>query len=693
MIALFNNVQVLGLLIQAMGAALIGLLCLMLNRVVRSSALSAWVCGWLSLAGALLALLIEQAIPSTAAATLPLYIFGEYLFGYWIIEGCAHFGGRRWSRRWLPRLVVPLAVYAIALPQLIGYEFRAVFLAQSLALVFIFAAALIALTPAAKRATSSPGLLAMQVALALLTVLFVGYLPIFGANLLLHVPLPMTVLKLSSATHLVCEFLLGFGGAVLVLEQSHQGLVIRNDTLTSDNAKFRSRAERDALTNAYNRHALLERLTEVLTQAARTTSKVALMYLDIDHFKTVNDTHGHALGDQLLVEVARRLEQCVRSDDLVVRTGGDEFIVIIARAEDRDAVASVAQRFMAAISEPLVLGSVAMRVQVSIGISTFPEDGASSEALMQHADIALYQAKASGRNHYRFFDVTMRETLRERVFLEAALTQALGTEQLYVEYQPVVDLPSQRVMGLEALLRWRHPQRGLMVPREFILVAEQSGLISAIGELVLRAVCRQLTAWQAAGVPLVPVAVNVSSQQFEHGRVADMFINVIEDSGVDPGLIQIEITETELMRHVAEHAQTLRRLREFGVKVSIDDFGTGYSSLSYLKHLPIDYLKIDRSFVADMISDTRDAAIVQAVIGIARSLGIVAIAEGVESFRQAEHLGRLGCDAAQGYFFHRPMAPERCQPLLEQLAKQAPQSDTLRLRLLRWAGTGGANDA
>ena len=263
-----ENVQVLGLMVQAMGAALIGLMCLMLNRVVRRPALSAWVRGWLSLAVALVALLIEQIIPTTAAVTLPAYMFGEYLFGYWIVEGCAYFGGRRWSRRWLARLAAPMLVISIVLPQLIGYEFRAVFIVQSLALAFSFGAALIALSPAARRGRASSGLLAMRSALLLLSAIFLCYFPIFLANLLTGAPLPATLLKLSSASHLVLEFLLGFGGAVLVLEQSHQWLMVRNDTLSADNARFRNQAERDALTNTFNRHAFFQML-DALTVGAR----------------------------------------------------------------------------------------------------------------------------------------------------------------------------------------------------------------------------------------------------------------------------------------------------------------------------------------------------------------------------------------------------------------------------------------
>jgi diguanylate cyclase (GGDEF)-like protein len=384
MINLFENVQILALLIQAMGAALIGLLCLMLNRVVRHPALSAWVRGWLSLAGALIALLIEQALPRSAAATLPLYMFGEYLFGYWIIEGCAHFGGRRWSNRWLPRLIAPLAAVSIVMPQLIGYEFRAIFTLQSLALTCIFATALIALAPAARRDPSSPGLLTMRVALLLLTAIFLGYLPIFIVNLVTNAALPMTLLKLSSAMHLVFEFVLGFGGAVLVLEQSHQGLAVRNDTLTADNARFRGQAERDALTNAYNRHAFFQMLDAL--RVGETPVRGCAAMIDVDGMKQLNDGFGHVLGDAALLRVASAIQQLVRDDDRLFRWGGDEFLLI---ALDQEAAAVCAQldRLNPALAAP---GSVS--VQVSYGAVEFGAIGELSDAV-RRADLLMYARK------------------------------------------------------------------------------------------------------------------------------------------------------------------------------------------------------------------------------------------------------------------------------------------------------------
>jgi diguanylate cyclase (GGDEF)-like protein len=384
MAILFENVQVLALLIQAMGAALIGLLCQMLNPVVRHPALSAWVRGWLSLAAALIALLIEQALPATAAATLPLYMFGEYLFGYWIIEGCAHFGGRRWSHRWLPRLIAPLALFSIAAPQVIGYEFRAVFMLQSLALSCVFATALIALASTAKREPSSSGLLAMRVALLLLTVIFLGYLPIFGANLLWNQPLPMTLLKLSSATHLVFEFLLGFGGAVLVLEQSHHGLAVRNDMLSADNAKFRVQAERDALTNAYNRHAFFQMLDGL--KVADTPVRGCAAMIDVDELKQLNDNFGHVLGDAALIRVAMTIQQLARNEDRLFRWGGDEFLLVTLNQTSAAVMAQLD------LLNPALAAPDAVTVQVSYGVVEFATLGELSDAV-KRADAHMYARK------------------------------------------------------------------------------------------------------------------------------------------------------------------------------------------------------------------------------------------------------------------------------------------------------------
>lgn len=384
MSTLFDDVQVLGLLVQAMGAALIGLLCFMLNGVVQRAALSAWWVGWLCLAGGLIALLVEQAMPATAAMTLPLYMFGEYLFGYWIVEGCAHFGGRPWSRRLLPVLVAVFAVAAIAIPHLIGYDFRAIFMLQSLALATIFISALIALAPAARRTPSSPGLLAMRGALALLVVAFLSYIPIFGANLLLSVPLPLTWLKLSSAVQLVCEFLLGFGGAVLVMEENHRGLAVSYDDLAASSAKYRDAAERDALTGVYNRHAFFDMLNSLHDDGTPAQGCAAM--LDVDALKQLNDNHGHTAGDAALVRVASAVTHRARRDDRLFRWGGDEFLLVTfgLPAADLAARLDLVNHELSA-PDPVP-------VQVSYGAVEFGNAGELLDAV-KHADAKMYASK------------------------------------------------------------------------------------------------------------------------------------------------------------------------------------------------------------------------------------------------------------------------------------------------------------
>jgi len=381
---LFDNVEVLGLLVQAMGAALIGLLCFMLNGVVHRPALSAWWIGWLSLAGGLIALLVEQAMPSTAAVTLPLYMFGEYMFGYWIVSGCAHFAGRSWPRWLLPKLVPAFAVIAVAAPSLIGYEFRVIFMVQSLALAITFGMALFALAPAARRAGPSPGLTAMRVALILLVITFLYYVPIFAANVLHNEPLPLTLLRVSSAVHLLCEFLLGFGGAVLVLEESHHGLAVRYDDLSISSAKYRDAAERDALTGASNRHAFFSML-DALNDADTVVSGCAAM-IDVDDLKHLNDSHGHSAGDAALLRVAKSVAQRARREDQLFRWGGDEFLLValgVDPAELTDRLDLVNREL--SVPDPLT-------VRVSYGAAAFGDAGELLDAV-KRADANMYASK------------------------------------------------------------------------------------------------------------------------------------------------------------------------------------------------------------------------------------------------------------------------------------------------------------
>ncbi len=384
MTTLFDSVEVLGLLVQAIGAALIGLLCLMLNGVVHRPALSAWWIGWLSLAGGLIALLIEQAMPASAPVTLPLYMFGEYLFGYWIVSGCAHFAGRAWPLRLLPKLIPAFAIIAAAAPAATGYEFRVIFMVQSLALAITFGGALVALAPAARRAASSPGLTAMRVALFLLVITFLCYIPIFGANVLGNEPLPLTLLRVSSAVHLICEFLLGFGGAVLVLEESHHGLAVRYDDLSISSAKYRDAAERDALTGASNRHAFFSMLN-ALSDAQTVVGGCAAM-IDVDELKHLNDSHGHSAGDAALMRVATSVAQRARHTDRLFRWGGDEFLLVALGANPAELI----ERLDLVNRELAVPDPVS--VQISYGAAGFGNTGELLEAV-KRADAGMYACK------------------------------------------------------------------------------------------------------------------------------------------------------------------------------------------------------------------------------------------------------------------------------------------------------------
>jgi diguanylate cyclase (GGDEF)-like protein len=445
-------------------------------------------------------------------------------------------------------------------------------------------------------------------------------------------------------------------------------------------------AHHDALTGLPSRLHLLSRLPRLLSRAARKDCQLALLYVDIDHFKNVNDSRGHGTGDVLLRVIASRLKHAVASRDLVVRMGADEFVVVAYDVADRAAAESAARRLRDAVSAPIEANDAPMAVTVSIGISMYPQDGLDPEVLLKHADIALYQAKEQGRNNHQIFSPDMNVRVMERVALEQALRHAIGTEQLFVEYQPIVDIATGCIAGLEALARWRHPQLGLVPPVRFIPVAEQSGAIVELGTSVLRQVAAQLAQWSADGLPVVPVSINVSSQQFARGRLQDLVESVAREHGIDPSFLCIEITESAVMRDIEQHLGSLHALRRLGAKIAVDDFGTGYSSLAYLKHLPIDALKVDRSFVRDMATDTNDAAIVTAIVRMARSLGLRTVAEGVETVEQLEQLRALGCELAQGYYFGKPMAATRYPTLLGELNAEPAKSDTVQRRVLRMVG-------
>jgi diguanylate cyclase (GGDEF)-like protein len=440
----------------------------------------------------------------------------------------------------------------------------------------------------------------------------------------------------------------------------------REEQLQLREAQYRELAHHDALTGLPNRLALQAAIPPLLEAAQRADVRVAIVFIDLDHFKDINDSRGHRCGDDLLAVTAQRLRDCVRPTDLVARLGGDEFVVVALDAQSGEQLNVLAQRLARSIEEPMQYESETVQTSASLGIAVFPEHGTDGDTLLRNADIALYAAKAEGRRTHRMFTPDMSATFSERIFLEQALRRALADGQLFLEYQPLVELGSGSLMGFEALLRWQHPERGLVPPLVFIPVAERCGLIDTLGNEVALQVCRQLAAWQAAGLPLVPVAINVSPRHFELGNLGQQLSAAARAAGVEPALLQLEITESALMNGTGREAETLRALKDLGIKVMIDDFGIGFSSLNHLRSLAIDGLKIDRSFVCEMTSVERDASIVSAVIGIARSLGIAVLAEGVESAQHVQQLRKLGCEHGQGNFLHKPVGADDCIELLQR---------------------------
>jgi len=437
-------------------------------------------------------------------------------------------------------------------------------------------------------------------------------------------------------------------------------------------------AHHDQLTGLPNRHYLHAFLPDAIETAKTTATMLGVVFLDLDRFKHINDTRGHETGDKLLQEVARRVRACVRDSDVVIRMGGDEFVIVLRNVKTYEEISLGAGRIVATLNKPIIVDGHPLQTTASVGVSIFPRDGASMMDLLKHSDTAMYQAKDRGRNNVQIFSAIMNRKLEHRVAVEAALRDALRLKQLDVHYQPFVNLRSRKIVGLEALVRWRHPVEGMIPPDRFIPVAEETGLIVPIGNFVLHRTLQNMSAWKRAGVPLVPVSLNVSPSQLQRGELRSMIATLLATYGLPAELLQLELTERAVFDLSVPQAGENRRdsiaqVRDLGVKIAIDDFGTGYSSLSYLKHWQVDSLKIDKSFVRDLATDSSDLAIVSAIIAIAKHLRIEVVAEGIEGYQQAEILRNLGCHLGQGYLFARPVAADDCTVLL------APQQASARL--------------
>ena len=424
-------------------------------------------------------------------------------------------------------------------------------------------------------------------------------------------------------------------------------------------------AEHDFLTGLPNRMLLNDRIGRAIALAARHTKKVAVLFLDLDGFKHINDSLGHPTGDKLLQSIAKRLVDCVRGSDSVSRQGGDEFVVLLLELDHAEDAAVTARRMLQAVALPHAIDQHDLHVTASIGVSVYPDDGLDADTLIKNADTAMYQAKENGRRSFQFFKPAMNIRAVERQSIEEDLRRALEQREFALHYQPKVNLTTGAITGAEALIRWMHPTRGSVSPVDFIPVAEDCGLILPIGAWVLREACEQARAWMDAGLPVISMAVNVSAMEFRDRNFLDGLFAILAETGLDPRSLEVELTESVLMKHAAATATILQALRKSGIQVAVDDFGTGYSSLSYLQKFPVDAVKIDQSFIRQISTAGADTTIVKAVIGMARGLRLRVIAEGVETLEEVAFLRAYRCEEAQGYYFSRPMPAQQFAMLLK----------------------------
>jgi diguanylate cyclase (GGDEF)-like protein len=452
---------------------------------------------------------------------------------------------------------------------------------------------------------------------------------------------------------------MGLGMVVCLLEEERR-------TAVRASVQIEHLAYYDGLTALPNRELFIDRLSLALVQAHRDSKKLAVLFLDLDRFKQINDSLGHSVGDELLRAMAKRVHEAVREGDTLARLGGDEFTLLLPGVHNAAEAARIAQKLLEAVRCPFQLQGRELFVTTSIGISLYPEDGVDAESLIRSADIAMYRAKEQGRDRFQLYAPAMNVQAVERMGLEHGLRKALAQDQLVIHYQPIIEVATGRIHGTEALLRWRHPELGLVPPDDFIDLAEMTGLITPMGPWILEEACGRTRAWQRGTRFYLSIAVNLSARQFQEHDLVGQVEQALKSTGLEARFLELEITESVAMNTVENTLRTLTELKALGVRISIDDFGTGYSSLAYLKRFPIDTLKIDQSFVTDIGTSAEDSAIAAAVIAMAHGLGLRVVAEGVEQEEQLEFLRRQRCDHYQGYLFSRPLAPDEFAALLRE---------------------------
>lgn len=449
--------------------------------------------------------------------------------------------------------------------------------------------------------------------------------------------------------------------------QFYEGTVVDITERKNHEEALQHQANHDTLTNLPNRILLMDRIESAINKAKYEAQKVAIVFVDLDHFKLINDSLGHHVGDRLLLEISSRLSACIRSQDTVARLGGDEFILVLTEQIDEPNVAKIIQRLLDSIAEPWINDQHEYSLSCSIGISCFPRDGDTAEALLQCADAAMYKAKDAGRNTFHLYQPELSTAATGRLELINDLRHALENQELRVYYQPRVDATNGRIVGAEALIRWQHPEKGLIPPDKFIPIAEETGLIIPIGQWVLDEACRQNRAWQDAGLPPICVSVNLSPIQFRQPNLIDSISNTLQQTNLAANFLELELTESFFMQDLERINITITALKALGVALAIDDFGTGYSSLSYLKRFPVNHLKIDKSFVQEIASNPDDAAIVRAIITLGHELGLKVVAEGVETLENYEFMQQHQCDEIQGYYFSRPVPAPDMEKLLREI--------------------------